>query len=119
LALDLQMLMGNLWLLVLEHLQAFMAMLNRQIHFIVTGPSTPSRIGEIRLILRSVSIISATPLQRAIRHQRLNLNLNDKVSRDDSALSPARLVKLNVELMQKICGRPIGQTNLNLATKFG
>jgi len=111
-ALDLQMLTGYLWLLVLEQLRAFVAMLDRPIHFVVTGPSTPARIGQVRSVLKSVSVISAGPLQAAIRHRRLNLTVFDRISRDDSALSPSKLFSLNLELMHKICLRPVGQTAL-------
>lgn len=114
-AIDLQMLTSAwLWRQTIEQLKIFMTMLKKPMHFVVTGPSTPRRIGQIHSALKSVSIVSALPTQTAINHRRLKLTLNDKIFREPSALASDRLMVLNNQLLQRICKRPVGQTSLLL-----
>lgn len=112
-AMDLQMLSGHLWLIVLNQLNTFSAMLNRKIHFVVTGLATPEKIGQIKTILKSVSIVSGVPLQTAVNHRRMKLTFDDRILREGSAIPPARLMTLNTKLMEKICRRPVGQAVLH------
>lgn len=111
-ALDLQMLTGHLWLVALNQLRAFSAMLNRRIHFIITGVSSPDKIDQIRSAFKSISVVTAAPIQAAIHHRRLGLTAVDKIARSESVLSPARLVVLNVNLMENVCKRPVNQVTL-------
>ncbi len=104
LALDLQMLEPEyMWRSALAQLGYFVVLLNRQLHFIVSGPTTLARIQQVRDVLGLITITSGLPIQVAIRHRRLIIDLNEDTLRAPSALPLHRLTDLNIKLMQQLC----------------
>lgn len=104
-ALDLQMLTSPVfWQEALTQLAEFAQLLNRKIHFLITGPSTPMRIKQVKDIFDSVSITSANPIIAAAKHRRLQAELDGGMSKIESELSVEKLVQHNLAVMDRQTG---------------
>lgn len=102
-ALDLQMLtVQRMWDEAVAQLHEFIQLLDRTIHFIVTGPSTPERIAQIKDIFSSVTITSSIPIQTAIRHRKLVIGTGGRITRQRSNMKPEKLMQSNTALMSML-----------------
>jgi len=119
-AIDLQMLEPEiLWRTALTQLVEFVSLLNRELHFVVSGPSTPLRIREVASIFSSLTITSGLPVQAAIRHRRLAMNSEGGIIKLESDLSIGRLTELNIEFIEGFVKTANGSEHIVLPAAVG
>ena len=100
-AVDAQTLTVGDWPLFLHELETFQQLLMRPVHFIITGPESPSRISELKRVLPAFTLTNSAPCQRAWHRAAVNY-VEGKIELSRPSQDLTKLFRHNIAVFERL-----------------
>lgn len=103
---------GNaIWKQTLEDLKFFVSILNRPIHFLITGPSKPERIKQLQNILPRFTLTNGACARRAASGYLIKEDQGSLHYEHSNEMPKNKILEENIKFYEKILGKQLGQSH--------